>query len=192
MWYGTWCFYDKSAWWELACFHNQPCTRSGLVSMFLSPMFLYCLSSHVWPILLPQDLSWPLFLRIGLCTVLISSGCHHLLPSVMQWMVKIKSLTQILPPSLPPYSCCHQNYLPRAHIWTLLSSAVTQWLPFPYRHFWMDFNANITFTAPHWSGLNHFFLLHLPRWPSQLEPKHLPLIEVPYMARSRPALTPSA
>lgn len=77
--------------------HNQLQTRSGLLSMFLLPMFLYYLSSHTWPILPPQGLFWPSTSRQVFVTALINSSCHHLLPSMTQCIVKLKSLSQIPP-----------------------------------------------------------------------------------------------
>lgn len=91
--------------------------------------------------------------------ILISSGCHHHLPSVMQQTVKIKPLYLIPSLSSHPYSHCHQNDHPKAVIWSLLSFAITQFsfslLPFPWRPLQMGYDGNITFTAPHLSGLNH-------------------------------------
>lgn len=177
---------------ELSCFHNQLCTRSSLVSMFL-----YCLSSPIWPILPPQGLSWPLFLRTGLC------HC----PDQLR-----------LPP--PPAKCdamdC-QNQTPVSNTFSLITSLLklpsklssqssSLKLTLFCNHTMATFSLRtpsdgfLMLTSPslHPTDLVSIilFLLHLPSWPSPhlpLEPKHLPFTEVPYMAPcSRPVLTPSA
>lgn len=129
-------------------------------------------------------------------TVLISSGCHQLLPSVTQQTVQFKSLSQItlLSNHFPPQTAIKiifPNLLSEAHSPPQSHSGSLSLRLLP-----MAFNANNIPTAPHWFGLDYFFLLHLSSEPSTHPTKWAKPLAIPRSAppdpSSRRTLTPFA
>lgn len=160
----------------MANLHNQLWTRSGLVSIFASHMFLHYLSSHIWPFFLheaslghlPQDrflsLSWSAQTATSSCQVWCNGRSNS--NPYLRNVFSLITFLLILPTVLSSQS---------RHL--KLTPIITQRLPLPYRLLQMAFNANIISTVPHWFGLTHLLLIH-----PAVEWNHLPFPEVSYLA----------
>lgn len=137
--------------------YNQLWLRSGLLSVFLSPMFLYIWAATHGPFFLhkasfghlPWGRSWSLPWSTQAATISCQVWCNVLSNSNSYFRYLLFLITSLL--ILPTEVSIQRS----------LSPTITQWLPFPYRLLQMSFNANIIPNAPYWFGLSHLFLLHL-------------------------------
>lgn len=130
--------------------HNQLWTRSGLLSMFLSPIFYNIWAATHGPFFLSEaSLSLPWSAQTA--TISRQVWCNALSNPYPYFRYLLSLITSLLllPTELSSQSSRLKLTLPH-----------NQWLPIPYRLRQMAFNANILPTALHWFGLNIFFQLH--------------------------------